>query len=232
MALKFALFENHLTSAPGDYMAVTTDNVSVGREEIIERMIRSGSTVTKAEALSVLEEYSRALEEHLMEGNNVVTPLYRISQSISGVFDSRSEAFKKEKHRININIHPGLRLREIRSQIAVERVEGTPAHPVPIDFKDVVSDSMNDVLTPGGVGELTGNDLKFDPAQSDQGIFLIAGDGTITRVSTIVRNKPSNLIFMITDGLATGNYSLEVRSVLPGTKNIRTGLLDAELTVS
>lgn len=230
--LKFSLFENHLTTEPGDYMAIATNNVTISRDEIIERMIRSGSTVTKAEALSVLEEYGRALEEFIIEGSNVVTPLFRISQSISGVFNSRTEGYNKGRHRINIKIQPGLRLRDIRNRIKVERVEGTPARPVAIDFKDVVSGTLNDALTPAGVGELIGNDLKFNPENTEEGIFLIASDGSVTRISIMVRNKPSNLIFMIPDALTAGTYTLEVRSILSGTKNIRSGMLDAELTVS
>lgn len=230
--LKYSLFENHLTTEPGDYMAVTTDNVTVDREQIIDRMIRSGSTVTRAEALSVLEEYSRALEEYIREGANIVTPLYRISQSISGVFNSRTESFTKGKHRVNINVRPGKRIQEIRDEIQIERVEGEPARPVPIDFKDVASGSVNDVLSAGGVGELSGNDLKVDMDDEQQGIFLISSDGTENRILTMVRNKPSNLIFVIPDGLTAGTYSLELRAVLPGTKNLRSGLLDAELTVA
>ncbi len=232
MPLKFSLFPNHLTTEPGDYMAVTTDKITVGRKEIIARMIRSGSTVTKAEALSVLEEYSRALEEYLKEGASVVTPLYRIVPSISGVFDDRQEAFSADKHRINLNIHPGLRLREIRNDIQVEKVEGRPAQPVPMDILDVVSGSMNDVLSPGGVGDLRGNDLKYDHEDPQQGIFLVASDGTETRMDTIIRNKPSNLIFMIPESLAAGTYALEVRAILTGITSLRTGSLEAELTVS
>lgn len=232
MSLKFSLFENHLTSEPGDYMAVTTDNVTVEREQIIERMIRSGSTVTKAEALSVLEEYSRALEEYIKEGCNVVTPLFKISQSISGVFNSRAEAFNDSKHRININVKPGLRLRDLRESIQVEKVEGQAAHPVLIDFKDIVSGSMNDILSTGGVGELIGNNLKFDEEDEQQGIYLKASDGSESKITTIIRNKPSNLIFMIPEGLAAGAYTLEVRCILPNTKNLRNGFLDEELTIA
>lgn len=232
MSLKYSLFENHLTTEPGDYMAVTTDTVTLDLDAIIERMGNMGSTVTKADILSVMEDFHSAVKEFVKEGANIKTPLFKINQSISGVFNERGESFDNSKHRVNINLIPGADLRAIRGDIRVERVDGVPARPAPIDYKDVNAGVSNDVLTPGGVGELLGNNLKFDTDDSQQGIFLIASDGSETRVQTMVRNKPSNLIFLVPTGLAAGTYTLEVRSILPGIKNVRSGVLDAELSVS
>ena len=67
MALKFGLTPNHLTSDPEDYMAIPQNVQTVDIEQVIERMISRGSTVTKAEALSVIEEYGLALEECILE---------------------------------------------------------------------------------------------------------------------------------------------------------------------
>lgn len=61
MSLKFALFENHLTSDPSDYMAVVQYLQSKEQEDVFDLMINRGSTVTKAEALSVFEEYFLAI---------------------------------------------------------------------------------------------------------------------------------------------------------------------------
>lgn len=52
MTLKFALFENNLTSDPNDYMAVVQGLQSKTQEDVIDYMVSRGSTVTKAEALS------------------------------------------------------------------------------------------------------------------------------------------------------------------------------------
>ncbi len=232
MSLKFSLFENHLTIEPGDFMAVTTDTETVELPDVVNRMGDYETTVGKTDILAVLEDFNKAVKSFVKEGANVHTPLFSISQSISGVFEARTESFDRSKHRVNINLHPGSELRDVRGEISVDRVDGVPARPVPIDFRDITSGALNDVLTPGGVGELIGNNLKYDADDPQQGVFFIHTDGTETRAGTIARNKPSNLIFVIPSGLAAGSYTLEVRAILPGITNLRKGLLDAELQVS
>lgn len=93
MALKFALFENHLTSDPGDYMAVVQNLQSKTQEDVIDQMIGRGSTVTKAEALSVLEEYAAAIEQLLKDGYSINTPIFNLSPSVKGVFMGADQAF-------------------------------------------------------------------------------------------------------------------------------------------
>lgn len=86
MALKFALFENHLTSDPGDHMAVVQDLRSKTQEDVIGLMIGRGSAVTKAEALSVNKEYAAAIFLFLKDGYAINTPIFNLSPSIKGVF--------------------------------------------------------------------------------------------------------------------------------------------------
>ena len=63
-------------------------------------------------------------------------------------------------------------------------------------------------------GQLTGRRLKFDAEDEAQGVFFIANDGTTTRASLIMRNKPAELMFIVPAGLAVGEYTLEVRTSL------------------
>ena len=98
------------------------------------------------------------------------------------------------------------------------------------DFKDIASNSMNDTLTPNAVGHITGSSLKINTEDTEQGIFLIASDGTTIQVSTLIRNKPSEVIFMI-PALASGTYRLEIRNK-PKTKELRIGQLNGDLVVS
>src|SRR5699024_8087504 len=100
-------------------------------------------------------------------------------------------------------------------------------------FKDFSSDTVNQTLTPGAPAEIRGSDLKVDPADTSQGVFFIAADGTETRAATIMRNMPSNLIFMVPGGLAAGEYEVEVRmQPKDNSTDIRSGRLNGTLTVS
>ena len=121
MPLKYALLENRLTEDPNDYLAKVQDLQSKSIDDIIDVMIGRGSTVTRAEALSVLEEYSAALEQLLRDGHSIHTPLFNLVPSIKGVFDDKNESFNSERHQVRVNVNPGTRLRQIESQIQVER---------------------------------------------------------------------------------------------------------------
>ncbi|WP_109832459.1 DNA-binding domain-containing protein [Reichenbachiella versicolor] len=230
MPIKYALFQNHLTSDPDDYMAVVQDQDSKSKEEIIDDMISRGSTVTRAEALSVLEEFEASVERSLEDGFSINTPLFKISPSIQGVF-YESDNFDRSQHYVRLNVTPGNRIGEIAGGIDVKKVNAVSPQPTLVSFKDVISGTSNETLTSGGVGEINGSLLKIDPSDAEQGVFMIATNGTATKADTIVRNKPSNVIFMIPGSLTAGEYRLEVRARLKGRKELKIGALSSPLQV-
>jgi len=231
MSLKYALFENQLTSDPNDYMAVVQDLQSKTQEEIIDLMISRGSTVTKAEVLSGMEEYANAIEQLLRDGCAINTPLFNLSPSVRGVFSGPEETFNSAKHSVQINITTGTRLSEISKTITVERVDGYSPRPRIKYVYDLGSDSRNKVLTPGNIAQVRGSRLKFDATDEQQGIFLIATDNTETKVTTVSRNKPAQLDFLV-PALAAGEYRLVIRTLFSNTKTIRSGQSDFVLTIT
>jgi len=133
---------------------------------------------------------------------------------------------------VKVYANPGSRFKDISSRIELKKVTATRPMPLIQDFKDVASNTHNDILTEGGVGQLTGSRLKIDQTDATQGIFLIAVTGGVeTKITTLVRNKPADIIFTIPTGLAKGEYSLEVRVKLIGTKELRVAYMDDTLTV-
>ncbi|MCB9418639.1 MAG: DUF4469 domain-containing protein [Ardenticatenaceae bacterium] len=232
MPIQYALFENNLTSDPDDYMAMVQPVGTADLDMIIERMIQQGSTVTKADTLSVLEDYFTAIESMVVEGMTVITPLANFGASIKGVFNGQTDSFNKARHQISPTVNPGKRLRGVMAQKGqpVKKEAGKPM-PNPLAFVDIASDSRNSTLTPGGMGQVAGHRLKFDAADPEQGVFLVDSGGTATRVVTYGRIKPAELFFMVPAGLAAGDYTLEVRAVF-ASDGPRTGALAAALTVA
>ncbi|WP_441001339.1 DNA-binding domain-containing protein [Fodinibius sp. SL11] len=232
MSIKYSLIPNNLTSDPEDHMAVVQDQASRTIDDIIDEIADRGSTVTKADILSVVEEYQAVIAKFLKNGDRLNTPLFRTSASISGVFEDQTDSFDRSRHYVRLNVNPGPRIGEIAEDLPVEKVAATRVEPVLELFKDFASDTQNDTVTPGGAAELRGSYLKVDPSDANQGIFFIASDGTETKADTIMRNKPANLIFMVPDTLISGEYEVEVRSLLQGHTNIRSGRLNANLVVA
>src|SRR5699024_10854614 len=132
--------------------------------------------------------------------------LTKISASISGVFGSKLSDFDHSKHYVRFNMNPGERITEILRTVEVEKVDANKPEPVLDLFRDLATDIAYDTLTPCNIGVIIGNMLKIDTTDTNQGIFFIAADYTETKVTTIARNMPSSLIFMIPDTLASGEY--------------------------
>ncbi|MDR8394602.1 DUF4469 domain-containing protein [Aliifodinibius sp. S!AR15-10] len=232
MSLTYSLYENHLTENSNDYLAVVRDQDSHSLEEIVDFMATRGSTVTRADTLSVLEEFEAAIAQILLRGGSINTPLFRISGAISGVFTGPTDSFDPGRHEVKLNVNPGMRVKRLAERISVEKV--SPASPKPklLRYYDNGSDTTNETLSPSHTGRLVGELLKFDPEDPDQGLFLVASDGAETKVEEFVENSPSKLGFRVPEGLASGEYTMEVRTKLHNTKGLRTGALDATLTVA
>jgi len=232
MSLEYYLIPNHITDNPNDYRAVSSNSNTYTIEDVYKQMTREGSTVTKAEALAVFEEITQAISTILEEGHSVVTPLVNISSSVTGVFDEEEDQFDSDRHKVQLNINSGLRLKGLPASIQPTRVEGTEPAPDIKYLHDNVSETRSELLTPEGGARIKGSQLKFDEEDDRQGIFFIdTQDGTEHRVErSPLRNMPKELIFTLPD-LPEGEYRLEVRSILNNTSTIRSGILSSPLTV-
>lgn len=233
MTVNYVLQKNPLSTDADNYFARVCPIGTIDIEEVIERMVQQGSTVTRADIVSVLEDYHTVIGNLLLEGHNVNTPMANFSLSIKGVFQGIGDVFDPPRHRLRAVVTAGTRLRKlVKEQGQVTKQETITPRPSPLDYVDLNSGERNGHLTPGGLGHIIGHRLKFDPTDPDQGIYFIAEDGSETRVTIIGQNKPGELIFLVPDGLTTGKYRLEVRAVLKGSKSVRRGRLDKTLTVS
>lgn len=223
MALRYGLVPNHLTDDPNDCMAVTTENDTITSETLVAQMIGKGSTVTKAEALSVIEEFEYAVVKAVKSGNNVNTALFKIYPSVSGVFSNREDGFDNSRHAIKLNLNPGKRLSEAITDMDLKKVEITSPQPIIQKFINLKSNEINETVTPGQVAAIKGSLLKFDHTDAQQGIFFITETGAETRVDNVIKNKPSELMFFVPETLSNGSYYVEVRTLFPKSKRIRTG---------
>jgi len=233
MTINYALFENNLTSDPDDYMALVQPTGTAGQDAIIDRMMQRGSTVTKADIFSVLEDYFSAIEEMVLEGMNANTPSANYGASIKGVFNGPNDSFDAGRHQIRATVSPGQRLRvAVSSRAQPSKQEPGKPSPTLMEYMDYVGGERNSTLTPAGMGQISGHRLKFDPNDENQGIFFVAADGNTTRVEVVGQNKPATLMFMVPGTLAAGEYTLEVRAAVYGGNEIRKGELPATVTVS
>lgn len=231
MTLRFGLRPFRLNNSKNKYSAVITNNETVSEKEIIEAMIAKGSTVSKAEALAVIEEYEAAVCKAIEEGKNVNTRMYKIHAVIKGIFESEKEIFDSKKHSVQINIKAGNRLKQCVENIELEKLSLSNNAPLIHTFINLHTKQSNQRFSSSHVISLRGKKLKFDPQDSNQGIFFVNENGLEFRVDNLIKNKPSELMFIVPEKISGHKFILEVRCLFPNTSQIRTGKYPEQLIV-
>ena len=233
MPIKYALFENNLTPDPADFAAIVQIAGSWDLAIIADKIVARGSTVGKADVLAVLTDAVSVCAEGVAESNRInFGGLVQLFPRLKGVFTGATDAFDPARHTIDVGANPGSEIREaVRSTATVEKVEAVKPAPSPIEYVDVNSDTTNDTVTVGGIGQLSGSRLKYDDAQADEGIYFVATAGGETKVTVVQKNKPSQLVFIVPATLIAGTYNIEVRTRQRDAAELRIGRLDPVLTV-
>lgn len=231
--ITYTLIENVLTPDPNDYYPQVQITGRAGAEQLVDRMLSMGSTVTKSDLLAVLNLIDEAALALLLEGYRVdIAGIVDLYPRLQGVFNGPGDGFDKSRHTLSINANaaPSF-IARLRADAAVKKDETVVPMPAPLQFIDGSSSAINGAVTASSIGTLNGSRLKFDAAAADEGVYFMASaGGAETKVVTVSINKPGQLVFLI-PALASGEYSLQVRSRLNGSKDVRIGTLDAGLSV-
>ena len=234
--LKYSLRENLLTPAPDDYMAQVADVRSYTLDEIIDLMMDKGTTLTRADVAATLQVYGEVCSSLIKDGAALNTPLMNTALSISGVFNGANDSFDKKRHTVNLNLTAGTLLRDAVTKVKCEKTEAASTDPYITEVADIVSGKVNEVLTKGGVVQLTGSRLKFKADDAAQGIFFVPETGEAVRAAVIAENKPARVMAIIPADLPAGTYYIEVRTKLAeggkALKNLKTGRFAKALTVT
>ena len=139
------------------------------------------------------------------------------SFSISGVFTSQTDGFDKSRHVVKLNVTAGTALREALTKVSVQKVEASSTDPYITSVTDKVSGDTATIRT-GSVMEITGSRLKFDAADTEQGVFAVTASGEF-RCATVIENKPARLMVLLAPEVPAGDFTLEVRTKITSNKN-------------
>jgi hypothetical protein len=217
--LKYSLVKNHLTNREDDYAAQIHCMESLDNEAIITRMLNKGTLLTRTDILAVLNNWEETVEEALLEGNNLILPVFNTSFSISGIFESPLDNFDENRHKLNINLTRGIRVRETEKKVKFEKTTSALPHPQIQEVRDTVSGKVNEVLTKNGVIELSGENHKIEGEADNYGVWFVNEKKKKKKAEVIIENKPSRIIAMIPD-LGSGNW--QVKLITQYTGSIRT----------
>ncbi len=220
--LKYSLIENRLTERPDDYYAQIYVSSRMDKEAIITRMINKGTLLTRTDIIAAINSYEETIIEVLTEGSTVTTPLFNTSFSISGVFEGPMDTFDRNRHKLHINVSKGTLLRDTQKNIKFEKMSTSSPLPQIQEVKDSVSHLVNEILTPGGVAQIYGHNLKIEGEDPACGLWFISEDGTETKAEIVIENKPSRVIVVI-PYLAAGEYRIKIATQFAnGVKLLKT----------
>jgi hypothetical protein len=113
----------------------------------------------------------------------------------------------------------------------MEKVAPVINVPLPTTLEDIASGTINDTLTPGGVATLAGLRLNFNQDDPQQGVFFIGSSKTEHRAERILTHTGKQIVLMIPADLPSDEYTLEVRVLPKGNKEVRKGVLQDRLNV-
>ena len=233
MAIKYYLQSNPITTDPNDQSARVVSNHVHDVDSIIVEMLRRGSTITEADARAVLKVFFEVVTDEVAEGNNVNLPLVNIKPGIGGVFINATDSFDSSRHIKKANLSAGILLNQKMNLATVEKITQPTSAPVLIQFTDVNKQTTNSILTPSGIGQIVGEELKFNPANALEGIFFVDNTGSATKVTVIASRTEGKLVFSIPASLTTGSYILEVRKGYGKTSQVlRAGSFSDTLQVA
>ena len=189
-----------------------------------------------------LESHEKTIIHALLQGKRVVTNLVHYKLSAKGIFTDENDQFDEDRHTLSASVSLGPGLRQAINNKTVTLKRGQSVQPVPrLDsYTNLHNSDPNTVLTPTYNARLDGDKLRFDPADPEQGVFLIPmadetgllADRTPIRVTDYVQaDSNRTIIFRVPDGLAPGAYKLELRRRC-GKTRLATATLQNALVVN
>ena len=229
MAIHYVLRENKATEDPNDYFAVVVPTGIADEDEFLERMEGAGSTLKRPDMVAFMELAPQVLGAMIGEGFRINTRMGNYGAAIEGTFDGADAVFQTPQNQLNVVISQSPVLRKtVRTKPTQKDIAALPG-PILVQFKNVADGGLNTVAQSGDIGEIKGDNLKFDPAASDEGIYFVPVSGAAVKVTSILNNFPKTLSFRIPT-LTAQSYTLEVRKRFKPDSPFRTGDLPVQIT--
>lgn len=230
--IRFWLQKNPITPDPNDCLARVQPVKVLSHDDIVKEIVKLDPMLTETNVNAVLPMAYRAISQQVADGNHVNLPLANFRPSVSGVFTSAADGFDPSRHLVKASISPGLLLSAEVEKAKVEKILQPAPCPIIIEYFDARAKISNGIVSPGFIGTVIGEELKFDQNNAAEGIYFIAGNGTETKVEVISTQTDGKLSFNVPSSLTSGDYRIEVRKLYKINNELRRGSLGETLHVA
>ena len=161
----------------------------------------------------VLYVYRRTNEiaiDMLREGRNVNLELVGYSINLTGKFASKDDPFKASQNMLEVSAYAKPILRNCLTSITPRNVtNGLKAH-----IYSVTDDQayLDGVITAPSRVLVSGKDILIDDRNVDEGVWLLAADGEIVAMPTVLANTVATLDLDFGELPPDGEYTLVVKA--------------------
>lgn len=203
--------DNPLTKEEGDSHFVLVQNGTADFDRVISEMMSVNPGLERETVEAVVKLEHRTIQRLTLNGMRVSNGLFSAVASPKGRGGSTWDPAVNE---LNITIAQGTEWREAIRATTVN-VLGPKADVMYISGTlDAATRADTGEATPGRPFTVEGSYLKVMGDDPAVGIYLVAEDGTETKITEDYWsvNEPKKLSFVIPSGLANGTYTLRVVS--------------------
>ncbi|HNI90763.1 MAG TPA: DNA-binding domain-containing protein, partial [Leptospiraceae bacterium] len=201
--IRYTLLKNKLTtSALAPFLPKTLLEGSLSFEQFI-KALAYGSTATTADVKAVLENLERVCIDNLSQGRSVNLGFCTIRPQVKGSFQSPEDSFTAERNWIELSMIPNSNFqKKVTLEAKLQRVAQNKTLPLLLSLENHTTGVETSMLA-GDLLTLHGENLKFDKAAANQGIFLERA-GVEQRVSEYSQVSGKVISFKVPSGLVVG----------------------------
>lgn len=201
-------------------------------------LFESISGLRRSQMLAVTDELRRTTIEAFGLGLTVKIPGFGVLRLVGGGTEDSSAADGGKPLSLTVNL---LVDRGLQAAVAVPgMVEKTVVNqqeilPQIATVQDLATEAIDSSMTPGALLAIQGKNLKFDKTKSAEGVYFIPASGTGEVVKCAMTTKPRTIQVdaVVPEGLVSGSsYYVEIRTVLRGSRKLKTGRFEQVLTVA
>lgn len=180
----------------GKYKARPSELINHDVDSFVEGMEDIG--LSKNVIKTVLSAVEQHAEKLTASGQCFNLGFIRSNINIAGVFDGLDDSFDPARHHSSISIQPGKKLMDAAQQLEVQKVDAPPPHSGMISAVQNLRPGTEPLsFAAGDPIELRGQDIKVEGDSPDVGLYLEAGDGSLSPCPIVVDNSPSRQAYLV-----------------------------------
>lgn len=225
MALKIAVLKNNFPGCLSPFVVRSENSDIVEYDKLVEIMAKGRTTLSQIDIVAVMQLYKEEVQRQLAEGKTVKTPTGSFFLSAAGSMDSLDESFlpndQTKNHEVRLHHRPEKSFEaSILDELQIVREE-RPNLSVPIiRTVEAAGETGSGTIRSGGMVQIKGLRLRFEPQESGQGAFFVDAAGAESRSTFYPLILPGTVLASVPDTLAPGTYGIVLRAAVNG-KDVR-----------